>query len=275
MLTAKQLAELQQSFVLVEANQDAIAKALFDRLFKAAPQVKPLFKGDLKAQVRKLIAAFGDAITSFDDLATLASKARSLGIRHKGYGVEADHYDVLAEVWVAALDDVLGNDFTRDARDVWTLTYWLLANEMKYAASEAAADSAPAQPAPPPPPKPVKPMMTNTPPIRTMTPPSADKATAPATASDEIHTEMDRLHVEIERIGKVAEEIDKIAKQTNLLALNATIEAARAGDAGKGFAVVAGEVKNLSSQTARATAEVSAVVSELQNQVDRITKLIG
>jgi len=270
LLTAKQLAELQQSFVLVEANQDAIAKALFDRLFRAAPQVKPLFKGDLKAQGRKLVAAFGDAIGSFDDLAALAGKAKSLGIRHKSYGVEADHYDVLAEVLLAALDDVLGNDFTRDARDVWTLTYWLLANEMKYAASEAAADSAPAQPAPPPPVKPAKPMMTNMTATRTTTPPPA----APK-ASDEIHAEMDRLHGEIERIGKVAEEIDKIAKQTNLLALNATIEAARAGDAGKGFAVVAGEVKNLSSQTARATAEVSAVVSELQNQVDRITKLIG
>lgn len=274
MLTAKQLAELQQSYVLVEANQDAIAKALFDRLFKAAPHVKPLFKGDLRAQGRKLIAAFGDAIASFDDLATLAATARGLGIRHKGYGVEADHYDVLAEVLIAALDDVLGSDFTREAREVWTLTYWLLANEMKYAASEAAADSAPAQPAPPPPPKPAKPMMTNTPATRTITPPTATKTPA-ASGSDEIHAEMDRLHVEIERIGKVAEEIDKIAKQTNLLALNATIEAARAGDAGKGFAVVAGEVKNLSSQTARATAEVSAVVSELQTQVDRITKLIG
>ncbi len=103
-------------------------------------------------------------IASFVDIAASASKAWNLGIRHRGYGVETDHYDVLTEVSGAVLDEVLGNDFTWEAR---------------------------------------------------------------------------------------------------------------AGDSGKGFAVVAGEVKNFSSQTTRAKAEVSAVVSERQNQVNRITKLIG
>jgi methyl-accepting chemotaxis protein len=78
-----------------------------------------------------------------------------------------------------------------------------------------------------------------------------------------------------DKIGKVVDMINDIAGQTNLLALNATIEAARAGDAGKGFAVVASEVKNLASQTAKATDEIAAQIAGMQQVTKEAAGAIG
>ncbi len=95
-----------------------------------------------------------------------------------------------------------------------------------------------------------------------------------ASEAERTNAKVQSLMESAQRIGDVIKLITDIANQTNLLALNATIEAARAGEAGKGFAVVASEVKNLAKQTAKATDDISAQVSGIQQATGEAVQAI-
>lgn len=87
----------------------------------------------------------------------------------------------------------------------------------------------------------------------------------------DIRAQVEAIGAAITRLAKLTERIEEIiisvgeiATQSNLLALNASIEAARAGVYGRGFSVVADEVRALAQQSAESSAQVRAILREIQ-----------
>jgi methyl-accepting chemotaxis protein len=103
---------------------------------------------------------------------------------------------------------------------------------------------------------------------------SAEMARKARTTAGEADETISALDQAANQIGQVVELISTIASRTNLLALNASIEAARGGEAGRGFAVVASEVKELASQTTRATEDVAAQIQAIQQSTGASVKAL-
>ena len=96
--------------------------------------------------------------------------------------------------------------------------------------------------------------------------------TAITRAMEEIRERVDAIARDIvtlsertQQIGEITATVNGLADKSNLLALNASIEAARAGEHGKGFAVVAEEVRKLAEQSKAATAQVEAILGDVQS----------
>lgn len=65
-------------------------------------------------------------------------------------------------------------------------------------------------------------------------------------------------------IGEIIVSVNDLAEQSSILAVNAAIEANKAGEHGKGFSVVAHEIKSLAEQSKQSTAQVRAILTEIQ-----------
>jgi hemoglobin-like flavoprotein len=138
-LTPHQIQLVQESYKKIAPMADQVAHLFYGRLFETAPHVRPLFKGDMGEQGRKLMSMIGVAVAALDNLPELVPIVRDLGRRHASYGVKDDHYDVVAHALLWTMEKGLGESFTGDIKEAWTSAYMLLANTMKEAAQDVAA----------------------------------------------------------------------------------------------------------------------------------------
>ncbi len=126
---------IRESFAKVAPIAPVAAAMFYDRLFALDPALRPLFKGDMEEQGRKLMAMIGTAVANLNRLDAIVPAVQDLGRRHAGYGVEKAHYDTVATALLWTLEQGLGDDFTPATREAWTEAYTILAGVMQEAAT--------------------------------------------------------------------------------------------------------------------------------------------
>jgi hemoglobin-like flavoprotein len=128
---------VQSSFVQVAVVAEDVASMFYWRLFTLDPELRAMFRGDMKEQGKKLMTMIGTVVGNLRHLEKIVPGVQALGARHAGYGVREEHYDTVATALLWTLEQGLGHTFTDEVRDAWTAAYTLLANVMKDAQAQA------------------------------------------------------------------------------------------------------------------------------------------
>jgi nitric oxide dioxygenase len=129
-MTPNQITAIQQSFAKVVPISDQAAALFYGRLFEIAPSVKPLFRGDMAEQGRKLMATLAVVVNGLGNLQAILPAASALAKRHVGYGVKPEHYAPVGEALLWTLQRGLGEHWTPELAAAWSAAYGVLSEFM-------------------------------------------------------------------------------------------------------------------------------------------------
>lgn len=133
-MDTKQVTLVQESFKKVAPIADAAAEIFYARLFELDPDLKKLFKSDMKEQGKKLMATLGIVIAGLDRPEAIIPAAEKLARKHVDYGVKTEDYTTVGNALLYTLKQGLGEAYTDEVRKAWIAAYKVLADVMKKAA---------------------------------------------------------------------------------------------------------------------------------------------
>ena len=129
-MTPDQIDLVQSTFAKVVPIADLAADLFYNRLFQIAPEVKPLFRNDMREQGRKLMTTLGVVVCGLKNLEAILPAAKALAVKHVGYGVAEAHYKPVGEALIWTLEKGLGGDFTPEVKSAWLSAYGALSGVM-------------------------------------------------------------------------------------------------------------------------------------------------
>lgn len=138
-MTTDQVHLIRKSFATLARHEHVAALIFYRRLFEIAPELRPIFKGDIEEQSKKLLEMLAVLIAMLEKPYGLELELKAMGARHAGYGVKDEHYAFVGAALLGMLAEALGENFTPEVRAAWTALYGAVEATMKAGAVEEMA----------------------------------------------------------------------------------------------------------------------------------------
>jgi hemoglobin-like flavoprotein len=111
-------------------HQQEAGEIFYTHFFTLKPELKNLFRPDLKSQAHKLIAAITILVTKMNKASHIREEIQKLAHRHVQYGAKAGYFDVFKEALLITLEKILGENWNEAMKTAWLSAFELIAGAM-------------------------------------------------------------------------------------------------------------------------------------------------
>lgn len=138
---------------------------LFLKVFAAAPQTLGMFEEfradpnwkqspNFRHHCRIFMNIVGSSVSLLHDPDNLLGTLEYLGLKHEGFGITQEHFDLMEGLWMDTWEEILGPKFTPEVKEIWIVFYRymgeiIVKNMRGLAAGVAKFSETPAEPAEP------------------------------------------------------------------------------------------------------------------------------
>lgn len=122
-MSPEQITLAQSSFELIKPIKAVAGSLFYKNLFEIAPELRPLFKGDVDAQGHKLIETLEAVVDLLENSEKLLPTIKQLGVRHANYAVKNEHFAPVGQALITTLEQGLGAHFTGEVKAAWVALY--------------------------------------------------------------------------------------------------------------------------------------------------------
>lgn len=138
MLPDERKIRVRAGFARLKRDPDQMTRDFYARLFRRAPELRPLFREDITLQATKLSKMLALVVHTLDNLGALVPAMKDLGARHVEYGVVEEHYAIVGDTLLDTLGDHV-RDWTPEDRAAWNALFRIASDAMMAGARDAAA----------------------------------------------------------------------------------------------------------------------------------------
>jgi nitric oxide dioxygenase len=118
-LTEEEISAVQQSLMRLQQSYANFTEEFYQRLFRAAPEMRALFSEDMTEQARKLSVTLLSVISHLRNPAAVMHPLLALATRHVDYGAAQEDFDVVRVCLLGTIQEL-----TPDGLSETELTGW-------------------------------------------------------------------------------------------------------------------------------------------------------